>query len=639
MIGQPQFEALLRTAVIAVRELTGAGWGRVGHGFLDDRFRIQASSDADQPACCVHDAPSPFPMSGLSWEEVSQSDSLRLTIPREAGEMTAGEPRSARAPLRSLLGARLFNAQGTADGLILVGDREDGCEFSEEDEALLCQLAVVTSLSLQHLEARAIAEGASRAKSDFLANMSHELRTPMNAILGMTELALSEELAPSVRDCLQTAKESADGLLDLLNEILDLSRIDAGRLQLESTQFSLRALIDRTIKPLGLRAYEKGLELACDVAKDVPDRLMGDPLRLRQVVTNLVANAVKFTSKGEVVMRTGVWSREGNRAVLEFTVSDTGIGILPEDQERIFAPFTQADASTTRRYGGTGLGLTISRHLVELMGGTLGVDSRLGAGSVFSFTVPFEVLPPLSEQPESDAAISARLAGLRALVIAENVTARHILEQVLAHWGMQPDCATDVPVGLTKIHQAVADGRPFAVVIADALMTGVDGFTLAGWIRGDPKLARGVVLMLSPADRKAKTARAQDVSAVFLEKPVSQADLLVAVLKALGGPMPQAESALRADLPPALPPPSRACAFCWPRTRRPIRSWPRGSWRNEGTLSNRPPTGPRPWSGSGSRTSTWCSWTFRCRSWTDSRRRLRFAPWRIRGRPTFRLLP
>ncbi len=310
--------------------------------------------------------------------------------------------------------------QGRVIGTLSFGSRTKSA-FGQDELEVMRTVADQVAIAMQRLRlletsqqhARA-AEAANAAKDQFLANVSHELRTPMAAILGMTELALAADLNPTVRDYLKTAKESADGLLHLLNEILDFSRMEAGRFQLEAIPFRLRTTLDQTLKTLGVRACEKGLQLVCDLPEDLPDRLVGDPLRLRQILTNLVGNAIKFTAQGEVAVRVTTLQlppeeRCGSGAaemLLQFDVTDTGIGISPDDQPRIFAPFTQADASMTRQYGGTGLGLAIASSLVHLMGGRIWVESELGRGSTFHFTARFQAAEPGGRR-------SGRAAGCR----------------------------------------------------------------------------------------------------------------------------------------------------------------------------------------------------------------------------------
>lgn len=385
-------------------------------------------------------------------------------------------------------------------------------------------------------EARDAAEEASRAKSEFLANISHELRTPMNAIIGMTELALDEPLGPDAREYLQTVKDSADILLRLLNDILDFSRIEAGKFNLDNTSFGLRHTLDDTIKALSARASEKGLEVALDVANDVPDALWGDPVRLRQIVTNLVGNAVKFTEKGEIVVTVRVESKFSDEVVLHTMVRDTGIGISAEDQQRIFAPFTQADASTTRHFSGTGLGLAISQELTGMMGGRLWVESELGAGSRFHFTARFGIDRTQEQSAEGVPLSVGRLNGMPVLVVDDNEANRRILAETLRHWSMRPAVVPDGQTALRRLRESAEAGEPFPLVLVDALMPGIDGFELAEQIQEDSRLAKATILMLSSADRQlfSQRGRHMDIAAV-VEKPVSQSKLLEAITAALNG--------------------------------------------------------------------------------------------------------
>lgn len=389
-------------------------------------------------------------------------------------------------------------------------------------------------------KAKKEAEKANQAKTEFLANISHELRTPMNAILGMLNLSLGEKLPETIRDYLSTAHESAQTLLYLLNDLLDFSRMSAGHLELENEPFRLRETVDTAIKTISLRASEKGLELACHIGKHVPNTLRGDAMRLRQIIINLAGNAIKFTDQGEVLVDVNVQSHRGSQVALQVSVRDTGIGIPPEDQEKIFAPFTQVDASTTRNETGSGLGLSIVRELVAKMGGSIGLESEVGRGSLFYFTVPFEVLPDTSIPPEN-----TELADLPVLVVDDNRTNQVILEETLSNWSMQPDVVGSAKAALKRVQEADKAGRPYSMMIVDALMPEMDGFMLVEELNQRLKDAARptMILMLSSADRQTFKQRCENLQvAAYLEKPVSQSELMDTLMTVLRGPMLDRES-------------------------------------------------------------------------------------------------
>jgi two-component system, sensor histidine kinase and response regulator len=423
--------------------------------------------------------------------------------------------------------------------------RESERALHEAQQRLSVQVEELTSTQRELIAARQAAMDASHAKSEFLSSMSHEIRTPMNAILGMAELLEETPLNRDQKKYLSIISNNGDALLVLINDILDLAKVEAGRLVLEQIDFDLENLTDKVVETLSLRAHSKGLELAVHLMPDVPRQLGGDPLRLRQVLINLIGNAIKFTESGQVLLTVERDGAAGDPGAMLFTVSDTGIGIAADKLEAVFSNFIQADSSTTRRHGGSGLGLAIAKRLVDLMNGRIWVESELGAGSAFHFTARFEVNN--AQRTAEPSTVALMLSGIRALVVDDNVTNRLILREMLTSRGAEVSEAEDGPQGLVLLERARLSGQPFKLLLLDCRMPGMDGFQVAERIK-----ATGYdglpVLMLTSDDLKIGITRAGQLGLdAYLVKPVRRLELFEAITAAMArrdGPAPAFHAAV-----------------------------------------------------------------------------------------------
>jgi PAS domain S-box-containing protein len=432
--------------------------------------------------------------------------------------------------------ARGFQVRDPAGQLIrLTGIVSDTTERQQAAEALRTSMVALQAEIVERKRAEDAAETANRSKSEFLANMSHEIRTPLNGVVGMTDLVLGTDLSAEQRECLDMVKASGETLLNVINDILDFSKIEVGKLAIDVVRFDLHDSVATTVKLLADRAHTKGLELVCDIRPDVPTALLGDPSRLRQILTNLLGNAIKFTEHGDVVLTIEAEAQNDDEATLRFSVSDTGIGIPDGQQEAIFRPFVQGDGSTTRRYGGTGLGLAISTNLVALLGGRMWVESETGKGSTFHFTVRFELQHAPVPAASSKATQTTHLRDMPVLVVDDNTVNRRILEGMLRQWHMKPVLVDSGRTGLAAMQMSKTAGQAFPLVLIDAHMPDMDGFSVAEEIKKDPALAGATLLMLTSSGRQGDGARCRELGiAAYLMKPISQLELLDAILAVQG---------------------------------------------------------------------------------------------------------
>jgi len=562
IVAETQFDGLLEKVAEAARALTETGISICGYGRT-------ASSRSPLPTLLTPRYLCSSPKDVLTAGQtrtlqrlINGADLIRLNEDQLHDHPACRELDGEQSPLRGLLGARLVDAQGQTAGWIMVSNKQRGGDFTEEDEGLLRQLALITSLALKHIEARHAAEAASAAKSEFLANMSHEIRTPMTAILGFTDLlAQPGNTEQESREYRAIVQQNGDALLQLINNILDLSKIEAGKVEIDRVECSPQKIVAEVVSLMRVRAREKELRLETQYRLPLPETIHTDPARLRQILVNLIGNAIKFTEQGEVRVTATCGTTETGAPRLYFSVSDTGIGISLESQQRLFQPFTQTDSSPRRRYGGTGLGLAISKRLADMLGGTITVVSQPGRGSTFTLSIDPGPVPHLAmQEPQSGprpAAEADRASGKlegRVLVAEDGRDNQRLIQLLLERTGLVVDVADNGLIACQMVAQSVARGQPYDLILMDIQMPVMDGCEATSWLRRHG-WKRPVVALTAHAMIGDRLTCLKAGCDDYLTKPIGRQTMLARIgyhLQRTRGQQPTAVDLSPSDAPSAL---------------------------------------------------------------------------------------